>query len=73
MDKQSERVISPEPWHQKLGFYKYLGILIMALGPWFLIYRYMILGSAYKELVIGSLAFLLVGSFVWFIGWDVDT
>lgn len=73
MSKEIEHLISFESWHQKLGLSKYFGILIMALGPWFLIYRYMIMGSAYKELVIGSLVFLLIGSFVWFVGWDVNT
>jgi hypothetical protein len=73
MTNPVEKLTFKESWNNKLGFSKYIGILVMALGPWFLIYRYMILGSAYKELVIGSLVFLLIGSFVWFVGWDVDT
>jgi hypothetical protein len=51
---------------------KYIGLAIMFLGPWALIYRHFFLRSSYNELILGSLVFLLSGSFLWFIGWDSD-
>ncbi len=57
-------------WPNKLSMFQNIGILIMAVGPWGLIYRNLFFGAGYNELMIGSLAFLLGGSFLWFMGWD---
>jgi hypothetical protein len=51
---------------------KYVGLATMAVGPWFLIYRYFFIRSSYNELVIGSLVFLFAGSFLWFLGGDEE-
>ncbi len=49
---------------------KYFGIFIMVFGPLFLIYRFVFLNSQLYELIIGILGSLLMGSFVWSLGWD---
>jgi hypothetical protein len=49
---------------------KYLGIAIMTFGPLYFIYRFIFLGSQAYELVFACLGFLVLGSFVWSLGWD---
>ncbi len=51
---------------------RYIGIAVMFLGPWAMIYRHFFIRSSYNELTFGSLVFLLAGSFLWFLGWDED-
>lgn len=49
---------------------KYLGIAIMILGPLILIYRFIFLDTQVYEIIIGIIASLLMGSFIWSLGWD---
>jgi len=49
---------------------KYLGIFIMILGPLFFIYRFIFLKTMLYEVTFGSFGFLLIGAFIWNLGWD---
>ena len=49
---------------------KYIGIAVMVFCPLFLLYRFIFLNSPIYELLIGIIASLLMGSFVWSLGWD---
>ncbi len=49
---------------------KYLGIFVMIIGPLVLIYRFIFLGSQLYEMALGSIGFLVIGSFIWVHGWD---
>jgi hypothetical protein len=49
---------------------KYLGIGIMIFGPLYFIYRFIFQNSQGYELIFACLGFLVLGSFVWSLGWD---
>ena len=57
-------------WLLKFHPLKYLGIAIMIICPLVLIYRFLFIGSSYIELIGGSLGSLVIGSFIWSLGWD---
>ncbi|MBT3720389.1 hypothetical protein HN789_01175 [archaeon] len=49
---------------------KYFGIGVMTLAPLIFIYRYVFLSSPFFEVVFGSLGGIIMGAFIWSLGWD---
>jgi hypothetical protein len=49
---------------------KYLGILVMICGPLYLIYRHIFLMDGLAFMAMGSGGLLLLGGFIWQLGWD---
>ena len=70
MKDKIERTIEWYKWLLKFHPIKYIGIAIMLFCPLILIYRFIFLGSSQVELIAGCLVSLVLGSFVWSIGWD---
>ena len=68
-----EKIRKTVDWYKyilKFHPVKYFGIFVMLFGPLYVIYRYIFLNSHLTQLVLGFLGFVLLGSFIWSLGWD---
>ncbi len=65
-----ERIVETYKYILQFHPIKYLGIAIMIFGPLFVIYRFVFLQSPLYELLFGIIGSVLMGSFVFSVGWD---
>jgi len=72
MDRKILELIEWYRYILKFHPVKYLGIAIMTIGPLYLFYRFIFLDSKSYELVFGAMACLILGSFIWSLGWDYE-
>jgi hypothetical protein len=70
MPNQLEGLLEWYKWLLKFHPLKYLGIAIMTIGPLYFIYRFIFIGSTSFELGFACAGFLVLGSFIWSLGWD---
>lgn len=68
--RKLSQIFAWDKWLLKFNFLKYLGLLIMILGPLIIIYQHVFKGYNLIWTITGSILLFVIGLIIWLNGWD---